>query len=218
MILNRTLEHDNIINKLLYRREEDAVELRSFFEDIVGIRDKSVIEQALVKAEVRTIRRGKLLFTAGEQCPEFYLLSNGLLRGYLLHEEGQEITDRFFWKCGDFIIGSSGVGIPAEINVVAMTTCQIVVLPMSLVAQLVEENMEAMRLYNRQLHKGLRCHWNEKLAFHYGSAMERYHWMTKLYPEWDGMIPDKYLASYLRMTPVTLSRLRRKLRESGEGK
>lgn len=165
-------------------------------------------------AEIETLRRGQMLFSCGEQRGKFFFLSGGLLRGYLVSDDGQEITDRFFWRPGDYIIGSSRIGVPAEICVVAMSSCQLVSVPISLVKDFVATNVEALRLYNEQLIMALEHHWSEKSVFHYGSAEQRYNWMEKLYPEWDEMIPDKYLASYLRMTPVTLSRLRRKFREA----
>ena len=48
------------------------------------------------------------------------------------------------------------------------------------------------------------------------SAMVRYHWFMKTYPGLVDHVRDKYVASFLGMTPVTLSRLRRKLREGGD--
>lgn len=189
------------------------MELKSFFENVVQVHDEAILRQVMKKAEVMTLKRGQLLFSSGEQCGKVFILVKGWLRGYLVNEEGQEINDRFFWRPGDFIVGSARFGAPAEIDVLAMGLCQVVALPVSLVQKLVTSKQEAMMLYNEKLIEAMERHYHEKVVFHYGSAEQRYYCMVSLYPEWNDLIPDKYIASYLRMTPVTLSRLRRKFRE-----
>jgi len=189
------------------------MELKEFFENIVQVHDEAILRQLLKKAEVKTLKRGQLLLSNGEQCGKVFILVKGWMRGYLTSEEGQEINDRFFWRSGDFIVGNARIGEPSEIDVLAMCPCQVVALPASLVQKLIETKQEAMSLYNEKLVEEVERHYREKIVFHYGSAEERYYCMASLYPEWNDLIPDKYLASYLRMTPVTLSRLRRKFRE-----
>ena len=41
------------------------------------------------------------------------------------------------------------------------------------------------------------------------TAMERYEWFLNYYPGLIDVVPHKYIASFLDMTPVTLSRLRK---------
>ena len=73
-----------------------------------------------------------------------------------------------------------------------------------------------MAVYNRYLLKALNVHWELKTMIGQESAMVRYHLFMKTYPGLVDHVRDKYVASFLGMTPVTLSRLRRKLREGGD--
>lgn len=189
------------------------MELKSFFENVVQVHDEAILRQIVKKAEVLRLKRGQFLLSNGEQSDRIYILVKGWLRGYFVSEDGQEVNDRFFWHPGDFIVGSPRLSAASEIDVLAMCPCQVIALPISLVMKLVNSKPEAMCLYNEKLIEAMERHHHEKVVFHYGSAEQRYYCMASLYPEWNDLIPDKYIASYLRMTPVTLSRLRRKFRE-----
>ena len=76
-----------------------------------------------------------------------------------------------------------------------------------------EEIPELMEIYNFFLRKALARHWEGKILMHQCAAMERYQWFLREYPGLINAVSNKHIASFLGMTPVTLSRLRRKLRE-----
>lgn len=48
------------------------------------------------------------------------------------------------------------------------------------------------------------------------AAMERYQWFLQAYPGLCYQVSGKQIASFLGMTQVTLSRLRRAMREAGQ--
>ena len=83
--------------------------------------------------------------------------------------------------------------------------------------RLVGQNMEAMSLYNRLLQQSSQVHWEIKNMLCQHNAMERYQWFLRAYPGLIEQISNKYVASFLGITPVTLSRLRRALREGQDG-
>ena len=72
---------------------------------------------------------------------------------------------------------------------------------------------EAMALYNQMLIAALKAHWELKRVLNSYTAAERYQWFLDKYPGLIDKVSNKYIASFLGMTPVTLSRLRRMLRE-----
>ena len=73
--------------------------------------------------------------------------------------------------------------------------------------------MEVTKLYNELLIKALNEHWKLKQILNSYTAVQRYQWFLDEYPGLIGKVSNKYIASFLGMTPVTLSRLRRTLRE-----
>lgn len=84
--------------------------------------------------------------------------------------------------------------------------------PLAELLQLLDQP-ELLMIYNQQLVHALERHWQVKMMLYQSDAMTRYQWFRKQYPGLENKITGKHLASFMGMTPVTLSRLRRKLRE-----
>ena len=62
----------------------------------------------------------------------------------------------------------------------------------------------------------MRVHWEIKTITTQHTAIERYQWFLKAYPGLIDHVSNKHIASFLGMTPVTLSRLRRAIREGSK--
>ena len=48
------------------------------------------------------------------------------------------------------------------------------------------------------------------------TAKMKYQWFLKTHPGMENRIPDRHIAAFLRMSPVTLSQIKRRLREKNE--
>jgi len=74
-------------------------------------------------------------------------------------------------------------------------------------------------LYNRVLIAAIAAldeHWRMKQVLHQYTALQRYQWFLETYPGLVDRVSNKNIASFLGMSPVTLSRLRRTMREQRE--
>lgn len=171
------------------------------------------MQELLADAKYEYVRKGTLLIETGEVQTQMPVLIKGVLRGFLLDAEGRDITDCFAFRPGDVAAGCNALEDPSQINMEAVTDCQVLLLPMTAVQEAMEQNMEVLRLYNRYLVETLQRHWEGKMLMHRFSAMQRYQWFLHTYPGLIDTVCNKHIASFLGMTPVTLSRLRRKLRE-----
>ena len=68
---------------------------------------------------------------------------------------------------------------------------------------------ELLFVVNRAMTQNYIDLWKHKMILYRTTAMERYEWFLKDYPGLIDVVPHKYIASFLDMTPVTLSRLRK---------
>ena len=89
-------------------------------------------------------------------------------------------------------------------------------IPAAYYDKMLEEYPQLYRLYSCFLLDALKRHWEVKAAMYQYDAMDRYQWFLRAYPDLHRHVSGKHVASFLGMTQVTLSRLRRTLREAGQ--
>lgn len=104
---------------------------------------------------------------------------------------------------------------PASITLEALTDCEILCIPISVVVHLVGKYPSLAELYQKLLLFSANLHRDLKIATYQYTAAQRYQWFLQKYPGLIDQISHKYIASLLNMTPVTLSKIR-KILDTGE--
>lgn len=146
-------------------------------------------------------------------CSISFLLK-GIIRGYVIDESGREITDCFASHPMDAIIGCNAMGQPSLVSFEALTDCDILRIPLSTLNELMQRHPVMHQMYNKLLQEALLRHWQLKRIL-YQPAMQRYQWFLASYPGLADQVSSRHVASFLGLTPVTISRLKRRLREEG---
>ncbi len=187
------------------------VRIKDFYKTVLGITDPNVLEVFAENSRVETAARGSRVISMGETMEVLYFLLDGVLRGYVVEENGQDITDCFICRTGEPVIGCGGFSAPSLVHIEAISPCQLLALPVSELLSMLDRP-EIMQLYCSQLEQALQRHWTVKMLLYRCDAMERYRWFLEKYPHLESEVNGKHVASFLGMTPVTLSRLRRKLK------
>lgn len=188
------------------------VRIRKFYKTALGICDPEILQIFSERSHIETVARGSRLISMGEQMTELCFLLEGVLRCYVVEENGQDITDCFICREGDPVIGCGGFYAPSSVHIEAITNCQLVVMPLQELLSMMDRP-EIMKVYCAQLEQALQRHWNIKMLLYRCDALERYRWFQEQYPGLEKQVNGKHVASFLGMTPVTLSRLRRKLKD-----
>ena len=148
----------------------------------------------------------------GEQPETLPFLAEGVLRCYVVDENGRDITDCFVSRPGDAAIGCGGLSAPSVVNIEAITDCQLMFVPLAQLLPLMD-HPQMLRAYTCHLCRALYRHWEIKMLLYQCSAMERYQWFLDHYPGLEQVVSGKHVASFIGITPVTLSRLRHQLKK-----
>ena len=195
--------------------DNSSVDIRKFFQDKFQIENPEALKWAEGLVSFRTVHRGEKLLEAGEVPVHLSILWSGICRGFLVDENGHDTTDCFSVERGDVLWGCGPLDEPSIIGMEALTECELIQIPMeSLLKRM--GNCNVMRIINRCLSEALERHWNIRFILCQGDAMKRYLWFLKTYPGLVDQVNKRHIASFLGMTAVSLSRLRKRLREDSD--
>ena len=171
-----------------------------------------VADQAPLLAawESRTVREGELLFEAGPVCQELFFIQRGVLGVGRRGQRGRVITHSFR-QAGQFctLLASFEQQLPTTLNIFAACPAQVLAISRPRLAALGQQfpylpGMLA-QLSRQALLEKLHLH----RAYQGQDAAARYETFLTQQPEVARQVPQHLIASYLGITPQSLSRLRR---------
>ena len=187
--------------------------LIDFFQKALGISDEALVQEALRVSETRVLKKGEYLIRQGNVPSHVYFLMQGIVRGVLSDVNGKEITDCLVFKCGSPVMPSSDITQAAPIDIQTLSECEVVRIAVPEVNRMLRIYPALEEMYRQLIVESARIHWELKIAIYQYTAMERYQWFQQAYPGLSEKISNKYIASFLNMTPVTLSRLKQELKK-----
>ena len=188
------------------------MELQNFYVETLKISNTRLVQTLTENSYIKFIKKGDMLQHIGSISTELYFLLKGLLRGFLLDAKGKEVTDCFIYTHGAPVVSSVDLGTPSLVYIEALEDSKLISIPFSVVLPLIENSLELTTLYNRLLSNSLKMHWENKTALVQYAAAERYQWFLENYPGLIERVNHRYIASFLGITPVSLSRVRRLFR------
>jgi CRP-like cAMP-binding protein len=158
--------------------------------------------------ERRTISKAELLLREGEVEKNLYYIEKGAVRIFLLTEH-EEHTIRLGYE-GSFINSLSSFikGTPSEFYIEAIRKTTVTVIPKEQLLKMVYQDEESLKQYCSFMEMVITQQIEREIDLLTVSPTERLKRVLERSPNVFQEVPLKYIASYLRMTPETLSRLR----------
>lgn len=157
-------------------------------------------------------KAGASLIAAGDRVREIHFITSGLVHYYYITEEGKAFN-KSFAAAGD--VASSILSLvsnkPAPFFVDALLDTETFSIPYPTFLALSEQHQEWNRLAIRLLERLAIKKERREADFLLLSATKRYENFLKSYPEIADAIPNYHVASYLGITEVALSRIRKQL-------
>lgn len=159
----------------------------------------------------RSLRKRQYLLQAGDVCRYENFVTKGCLRAYTVDQEGEEHIAMFAmedWWISDLY--SFLTGTPATQHIEAMEESEVLQIEKDDLEKLYIEIPKFDRLMRLLLQNAFVATQQRILASISQTAEEQYLNFIKKYPALEQRVPQHQIASYLGITPETISRIRRK--------
>lgn len=157
----------------------------------------------------KTFERNEFLCRLGQVEKNLYLLKSGAIRAFYFDGEAEQ-SIRFGYE--NSVINSMKSFFnqsPSEIQLQTLRKTEVLVLPRQDYMAFIESSREAMQSHIQVMNSLTLSMMERETDLLIKSPKLRYQRVLARSPQLFQEIPLKYIASYLRMTPETLSRLRK---------
>jgi CRP-like cAMP-binding protein len=171
--------------------------------------DFALIEQHITR---RFVKKKTALLMEGDISRYVYFVEKGALRSYTIDEQGTEhvmqlvVEQHWVGDLCSFISQS-----PGNINIQAIEDSEVLLLAHSDLELLYEQIPQMERFFRQLFQRAYVSLQQRHNASQSNSAEDRYRQLIKEHPHIAARIPLIYIASYLGITPESLSRIRKQL-------
>lgn len=184
-----------------------------FFQHFNNVVPITTEEQELIKPylKFKKLRKKQYLLQEGEVCKAFAFVTKGALRQYYIDESGNENIIQFAlegWSIAD--MNSFLTGEPSVYNIDALEDCELILIDKAANDELTEK-LRKYETYGRiQITRAYVALQRRLTSMITLTVEERYNEFLKQYPNIVQRVPQHMIASYMGLTPETLSRARKR--------
>jgi CRP-like cAMP-binding protein len=156
------------------------------------------------------VKKNAILQPIGQTCRTIYFVKKGALRVFYYKGE-TDITDSMEFE-NAFVarVESLVSGEPSRKGIQALEDSELIAINADKLVELYDRFLEIERLFKKVFLSAFMVTINRIESIQFHSAETRYHNFLKEHPDVLKRVPLKYIASYLGITQVSLSRIRAK--------
>lgn len=187
-----------------------STELSKFLSQYANF-PESALKHIAGKFLQREMQKNDFLLEEGQPCNDFVFVQSGCLRMFYTSEETEVSVWFAFGNSSAIEISSFISGKPSEYSIQAIEDSVVFYLPKSELNKLYQTHPETQTMMRRFWEDAIFQLLKRFTALQKDSAEKRY---TDLINSTDYLqkIPQKYLASFIGVTPTSLSRIRRNIK------
>ncbi|HLB16089.1 MAG TPA: Crp/Fnr family transcriptional regulator [Burkholderiales bacterium] len=179
---------------------------------ILGGMSPAAWEELEPRLEITEYRKSELLVHQGSTDMEQFFILEGILKRVVANAEGKEMILRFAAENDmDTSYAAWRLRTPVPYSIVAVTKARVAKLSMPHWVEFLERHADAKARFEYEVMKLMSEVMAHTITLHLLDAPGRLARFQRKHQDLAGRIPNKELASYLNLTPETLSRLKQRL-------
>jgi len=161
---------------------------------------------------VKQVPKDHFFIREGESSTEIAMVVKGLFRSYYIDEEGNDFT-KYFYPEGAMLFSYRAYIDHAQsaYSIQSLEESEIISARISDFERAVESSAGLRIFYKNFMDKILIIKEEHAVSFKLLDSTDRYRQFLSQYPGLESRIKQHHLASYLGITPVSLSRIRKKI-------
>lgn len=162
----------------------------------------------------KKLRRHQFLLEAGDTSDYLAFVHKGLLRSFMTDDRGAEHVMQFaledFWMADLYSFITQG---PAQLAIEALEESEVLLLSHQHLDELYQEAPPFERFFRLLMQNGYVAAQQRVMAAISASAVEQYQDLIRRYPTLEQRVAQYQIASFLGITPESLSRIKKSLYE-----
>ena len=183
----------------------------------LDLSDDGLASRLAEAAEVWQVKARDIIRRPGADRPYLMCIVSGVVRGYYLAEHGRCFTVFFADAAGDpFWV--PGLKSMEHCGFDALTDGEILTIPWSVFWDALGEGHDLEKIRIHFLERRVHDLFQHRLLFQVHRATQRYLLFLEEYPGLETRINDEYIADYLGITNVSLSRIRTSINKRKKGR
>ncbi|MFT4147090.1 MAG: Crp/Fnr family transcriptional regulator [Mobilitalea sp.] len=184
-----------------------------FLEQKLSQYSKSISKETLEKIinfnKPITFKKGTLIPSENKG----FILLSGIIRGYYLDVDGNDVTHMFIFEGTTYGSDFLTTDKPHVCNFEALEECKAAELNRIVLLEQIKSDPDLMMAYINMLEEALKRKILRETSLVTQTATERYLNLITEFPDIEKRVNQAHIASYLGITAVSLSRIRRVIRE-----
>jgi CRP-like cAMP-binding protein len=189
---------------------------REFISKHLKVNDNEWAELESI-TELRHYKKGDVIASEGDVWSEYFYIHSGIVRAYMQNAEGKEFTRQFYFNSQEsrmsnlFVVDFASLlnqG-PSSRSFEVLVDCEVQVIPRDKLNLLYSQSQSWEhfgRIMSELSYLEMDVYYNSLLL---QTTKERYKQLLKNMSDLVGKVPQYHIATYLGVTPESLSRLKK---------
>ncbi len=180
-----------------------------------GILSEDAIELAMRHFTLHTFKANEHFLLEGEVSNQIAFVDEGLLRVYAIDTDGTEVT-KYFIRPHQFAVNLESYysQLPSDTSMQAVVETKLMIIKKPVLEKLSAEVSNFYIFTKTITEANLLTKLKDNDFLNFGTAKQKYIEFTRRYPDLALQVPQQYIASYLKITPQSLSRIRKELAQA----